>query len=139
MKKFTIEDIRQTQKGKGFYLKISNEMATYLIYWVQSFVIHPNYFTLLSLLFGMGFSYFLLNDNIFLAALMVNLLYLFDNFDGQWARIKQMTSPFGALFDSLVDGWNITIVIASVGTYLYLQEHTIYYLYLMTLYLLYFF
>ncbi len=128
-KKYTIEKIRTTQKGKGFYLNISNEIATYLIYWIQSLEIHPNYFTLLSLFFGIGFSYFLLAGELIISAIMVNLLYLFDNLDGQWARIKKMTSSFGALFDSLVDGWNITIVIVSVGIYLYGKEQNVYYLY----------
>jgi len=134
MQKYTIEEIRKTQKGKGFYLKISNEIATYLIYWIQSLTIHPNYFTLLSLVFGIGFSYFLLNGDLIVASVMVNLFYLFDNLDGQWARIKKMTSSFGALFDSLVDGWNITIVILSVGIYLYSKEQNVYYLYLTLLF-----
>ena len=134
MKKYTIKEIRKTQKGKGFYLKISNEIATYLIYWIQNLVLHPNYFTLLSLFFGIGFSYFLLSGELIIAAIMVNLFYLFDNLDGQWARVKKMTSSFGALFDSLVDGWNITIVIVSVGIYLYTKEQNIYYLYLTLLF-----
>jgi len=133
-KKYTIEEIRATQKGKGFYLKISNEIATYLIYLIQSLVVHPNYFTLLSLFFGIGFSYFLLTGELIISAIMVNLFYLFDNLDGQWARIKKMTSSFGALFDSLVDGWNITIVIVSVGIYLYGKEQNVYYLYLTLLF-----
>ena len=133
-KKYTIEEIRATQKGKGFYLKISNEIATHLIYFIQSLVVHPNYFTLLSLFFGISFSYFLLTGEIIISAIMVNLFYLFDNLDGQWARIKKMTSSFGALFDSLVDGWNITIVIVSVGVYLYGKEQNVYYLYLTLLF-----
>ena len=133
-RRYTIEEIRATQKGKGFYLKISNEIATYLIYWIQSLVVNPNYFTLLSLFFGIGFSYFLLTGELIISAIMVNLLYLFDNLDGQWARIKKMTSLFGALFDSLVDGWNITIVIVSVGIYLYDKEQNVDYLYLTLLF-----
>ncbi len=134
MKKYSLEDIRKTQKGQGFYLKINNEIASYLIYFIQYLSVHPNYFTLLSLFCGIGFSYFLIQGDLIIAALMINLFYLFDNLDGQWARIKQMTSSFGAIFDSLVDGWNIVIVISSVGTYLYLQDKDILYLYLMALF-----
>jgi phosphatidylserine synthase len=134
MKKYTLDEIRLTQKGKGFYLKISNEVASYLIYFMQSLSIHPNYFTLISLFFGFGFSVFLLNSYIFMAALMINLFYLFDNLDGQWARIKKMTSPFGALFDSLVDGWNISIVIATIGIYCYWENDDVIYLYLTILF-----
>jgi len=133
-KKYTLEDIRKTQKGSGFYLKISNELASYLIYKIQVLTLHPNYFTLLSLFCGIGFSYFLLVDNLIMTAIMLNLLYLFDNLDGQWARVKKMTSSFGALFDSLVDGWNISIIIVSVGIYLYNQENNIYYIYLSLLF-----
>jgi phosphatidylglycerophosphate synthase len=69
-----------------------------------------------------------MNGYLFLAALSLNLLYLFDNLDGQWARIKNMTSSFGAMFDSLVDGWNISIIIFAIGEYLYTQPGDIGYL-----------
>jgi phosphatidylglycerophosphate synthase len=134
MKKYRLSEIKSTQKGKGFYLKISNEIASYLIYYFQSLSLHPNYITFVSLLFGISFSYFLLNEHKFTALLMINLMYLFDNLDGQWARVKKMTSSFGALFDSLVDGWNISIIVVTIGFYLYSQEEKIIYLYLMILF-----
>jgi len=132
MNKYTLEEIRQTQKGKGFWLKLSNEIASRLIYKIQNIDIHPNWFTFVSLVFGVLFGVALLNKHLILALLFINLLYLFDNFDGQWARVKKMTSSFGAMFDSLVDGWNISIVVFSMGIYLYNQEENVLYLYLTT-------
>jgi len=128
MSKYTFEEIRRTQKGKGFWLRISNELASYLIYCIQRIELHPNWFTFASLVFGLLFGLFLINSYLFFAALSLNLLYLFDNLDGQWARIKNMTSSFGAMFDSLVDGWNISIIIFAIGVYLYNQTEDIVYL-----------
>ncbi len=132
--KYSIVEIRQTQKGRGFWLRISNEIATQLIYRIQKFNLSPNFFTLLSLIFGMLFGFALINGYLITSAILLNLLYLFDNFDGQWARVKKMTSKFGALFDSLVDGWNISIVLFSMGVYLYNTTSNTFYLYLTTLF-----
>ena len=130
MNKYTLEEIRQTQKGKGFWLKLSNELASQLIYRIQKIELHPNWFTFVSLFFGVLFGLFLLNGYLLLSALFINLLYLFDNLDGQWARVKKLTSSFGAMFDSLVDGWNISIVVFAMGVYLYHQTEDLLYLYL---------
>jgi len=134
MKTYSLNEIRKTQKGKGFWLKISNEIASLFIYKIQSLQVHPNWFTFISLLFGVLFAFLLLNNHLWLAALSVNILYLFDNVDGQWARIKKMTSTFGAIFDSLVDGWNISIVVFSIGIYLFHQTSELLYLYLMSIF-----
>jgi phosphatidylglycerophosphate synthase len=134
MKQYSLDEIRSTQKGKGFYLKFSNEIATQIIYRIQVINIHPNYFTLISLFFGILFALFLVNGFTITSAIMVNLLYLFDNFDGQWARVKKMTSSFGALFDSLVDGWNISLVVVALGVYQFDKSENIIYIYMMSLF-----
>ncbi len=132
--RYSKEEIRKTQKGRGFWLHISNEIATQIIYRVQNFNISPNIFTLISLIFGILFGIAVVNGFLIISAIFLNLLYLFDNFDGQWARVKKMTSKFGALFDSLVDGWNISIVIFSIGVYLYDDTSNSLYLYLITIF-----
>ncbi len=132
--RYSKEEIRKTQKGRGFWLHISNEMATQLIYRVQGLDVSPNLFTLISLIFGVLFGLAMINGFLITSAILLNLLYLFDNFDGQWARVKNMTSKFGALFDSLVDGWNITAVVFSIGVYLYNETANSLYLYLIALF-----
>ena len=132
--RYSKEEIRKTQKGRGFWLHISNEMATQLIYRIQGLDVSPNLFTLISLIFGVLFGLAMVNGFLITSAILLNLLYLFDNLDGQWARVKNMTSKFGALFDSLVDGWNITAVVFSIGVYLYNETANSLYIYLMALF-----
>ncbi len=132
--KYSIEEIRKTQKGEGFWLRLSNEMATQLIYRIQTFDISPNLFTLFSLIFGFVSGVALAGGHLIIAAITLNVMYLFDNLDGQWARIKKMSSTFGALFDSLVDGWNLSIIVFSMGIYLYNTTHNVAFLYLTILF-----
>jgi len=136
MKRYSLAQIRRTQKGRGFWLRLSNEAASRLIYAIQDMRIHPNWFTLASLIFGVCFGVALVRGHEIAAAIFLNLLYLFDNVDGQWARIKKMSSPFGALFDSLVDGWNISIIVFSMGMYLFEKTGESLYLYVTILFFL---
>ena len=50
---------------------------------------------------------------------------LFDMLDGQVARIGNMSSKFGALYDSVLDRYSELIVLAGICYYLMLQGYTI--------------
>lgn len=68
--------------------------------------INPNQITALSLLFGLsGAVCFMLGDYVFniTGSLLLTLSYTLDNCDGEVARIKNMSSEFGAKFDDMVD------------------------------------
>ncbi|WP_353661503.1 CDP-alcohol phosphatidyltransferase family protein [Hydrogenimonas sp. SS33] len=115
MKRYSLEEIRKTQKGRGFYLKIFNEAASRLVYLLQDRKLSANAITAVSFLFGIGFFLTVSFGHYLAGIVMLSLLYLFDNMDGQWARVKGESSTFGALFDSLVDGWNITLMAFALG------------------------
>jgi CDP-alcohol phosphatidyltransferase len=68
--------------------------------------ITPNQITALSLLFGLLCAVcFILGNYIagIIGALFLTISYTLDNCDGEVARIKNMSSEFGAKFDDIVD------------------------------------
>ena len=68
--------------------------------------ITPNQITLLSLMFGLlcGFCFIIGSYYLQIAgALFFIISYVLDNCDGEIARIKDMSSEFGAKFDDIVD------------------------------------
>jgi phosphatidylglycerophosphate synthase len=134
MRRYTLEEIRKTQKGRGFYLKIFNEAASYLVFLLQDWNLSANAITAASFLFGIGFFFSVSCGHYMTGIVMLSLLYLFDNMDGQWARMKEESSTLGALFDSLVDGWNITLIASALGIAAYRQSGEAENLYLLTLF-----
>ena len=122
MKRYSLEEIQKTQKGRGFYLKIFNDAASFLVYLLQDRKLSANAITAVSAFFGVGFFFSVSYGYYVTGVVMLSLLYLFDNMDGQWARIKGESSAFGALFDSLVDGWNITLMAFALGIAAYRQS-----------------
>lgn len=80
--------------------------------------INPNQITTLSLLFGLlGAVCFMLGDYVFniTGSLLLTLSYTLDNCDGEVARIKNMSSEFGAKFDDMVDWMVDTSFFAALG------------------------
>lgn len=67
----------------------------------------PNQVTALGLLAGLGAAVCFTRNGIAwhgAGALLFTLAYLFDYCDGELARMRGMSSRFGALFDDIVDG-----------------------------------
>ena len=68
--------------------------------------ITPNQITAVSLLFGLLCAVCFISGNHIagiIGALLLTASYTFDNCDGEVARIKKMSSEFGAKFDDMVD------------------------------------
>ena len=68
--------------------------------------ISPNQITALSLLFGLLSAVcFMFGGYVFniIGSLLLTLSYTLDNCDGEVARVKNMSSEFGAKFDDMVD------------------------------------
>jgi len=80
--------------------------------------ITPNQITAISLLFGLMCAVcFTLGNYIagIIGALFLTASYTFDNCDGEVARIKNMSSEFGAKFDDVVDWLVDTCFFAALG------------------------
>jgi phosphatidylglycerophosphate synthase len=80
--------------------------------------ITPNQITAVSLWFGLlSAGCFILGNYIagIIGALLLTASYTFDNCDGEVARIKNMSSEFGAKFDDMVDWMVDTSFFAALG------------------------
>lgn len=61
---------------------------------------------------------------IIIAALALQLAYLFDCADGQLARIQKMTSDVGGYLDFLIDEYKALVLVAGAGVRLYRFEES---------------
>jgi len=64
--------------------------------------LHPNYITILSVLFSVLGAYFIFEKN-FLGLICILFAFLFDGLDGAIARAKNLSSAFGAYLDGISD------------------------------------
>ncbi len=97
----------------------------------------PNMITTLSLVFGLLSAYFLYNRLYFISTGLFLISYLFDCCDGNYARMFNMTTKFGDLYDHITDfiktgsisiiillsthiPWNIKIIYFTFGAILLL-------------------
>jgi phosphatidylglycerophosphate synthase len=76
----------------------------------------PNILTGISGVFGLLAVYFVYKSNYALAALLYLISYIFDCFDGNFARTYNMVSPFGDWFDHTKD--TIVHVLLVLAVYL---------------------
>lgn len=74
----------------------------------------PNILTGVSGVFGLLSVYFVYKSNYLLGALMFLLSYIFDCFDGNFARTYNMVSPFGDWFDHTKDSVIAALLLATV-------------------------
>lgn len=85
---------------------------------LKNLPLHPNYFTLLTLLLGQSSAWlfaFALNDYAWLAALCYMLAVFSDHMDGEYARLTGKVSPLGHDLDYLVGGINYTTLFIGIG------------------------
>ncbi len=88
----------------SFLSYADNKFAAFLVYIFQGLPLTANIITLISFLFVLIASLFLLVfDNRIVFILFLIVAYTFDNADGIWARLKNQTSEFGGFFDGFMD------------------------------------
>ncbi len=110
-------DINQLEKPKQVFplvRHISYRVTGLLLRWPVT----PNQITVLSLVLGLiGAGLFIFTDwylNVMGGVLLV-ASYVLDNCDGEIARIKQMSSEFGARLDDIVDSTVDTFFFLALG------------------------
>ena len=98
------KEILPHMRPASFLSYANNRLAAYLVYIFQGLPLTANMITLISFLFVLIASLFLLVfDNRILFILFLIVAYTFDNVDGIWARLKNQTSEFGEFFDGFMD------------------------------------
>ncbi len=80
--------------------------------------ITPNLVTIVSFIIGFFSSALFFMRNLFLAGIMAQVCSIIDCSDGEIARVKNMESKFGAVFDSVLDRYvDFSIVLGMVFAY----------------------
>lgn len=84
--------------------------------------LNPNLITLASLLFAVLTGIMFSLGHWIWAAVMFQATYITDNLDGKVARLRKMTSEFGAKLDLLVDGLRKPMCFLGLAVYFYSQQ-----------------
>lgn len=85
---------------------------------LKNLPLHPNHFTLLTLLLGQAAAWlfaFAMEDYGGIAALCYMLAVFSDHMDGEYARMTGKISAFGHNFDYIVGGINYTFLFIGIG------------------------
>ncbi len=103
----------------SFKFKTYDQRLAYLIVKpLKGLPVHPNHFTLLTLLLGQTSAWLFalaMQEYAWLAALLYMLAIFSDHLDGELARLTGKTSLFGHNFDFLVGGINYTALFIGIG------------------------
>ncbi len=109
----------------GMISKIINRRLSKLFTkFLSSYNIEPLTLTIINFLLTIvaAFSFFFSN---LLGGLLVQFVSIFDGVDGEIARIKLMSTKFGAYLDSLIDRYSDTIIISAITFSHYLKTNQI--------------
>jgi len=129
--KFTYEKTLKTKPGESFlnlqqYLFITSGTLTRLFYYTN---VSPHQVILLSMIFGLAGSYFMIQPSKYSAIAGALLLFyknVLDKVDGSLARAKGLDSRRGRFYDSISD-FIVTLASFTAITYhLYFQYHSYY-------------
>jgi len=111
---------------------VARPPAAFFVYALKGTPITPNQVTLLSLLVcaGAGAIYLFLPGHAWLiaATLVFELSFVLDCVDGQLARLRDIASPLGHLFDFLVDEIKAMMVLGCVTVRLWRNTDDVLYL-----------
>lgn len=108
--------------GRKIHRSIENPIDNVLIdlaTWINPFLhnwigLTPNILTLYALVTGLFAAYFTWKANFLLAAIFTLISYQFDTLDGNMARMFDMTTSFGDMFDHSSDMLKYTALIAAL-------------------------
>jgi len=108
-KRLTLDEVKEKCKRKADYpitQYIINTIANRIAWYLQDSSVTPNQITLISLMFGLLAAFcFSIGSHLwlFLGAFYIFVSHVFDCVDGDLARVKEASSPFGAVLDPICD------------------------------------
>jgi phosphatidylglycerophosphate synthase len=90
---------------------INLDLAEFMCPYFKDLNLTPNDLTTISFIFGLLAVYFLSTYKMFLFGITLYISYLFDCFDGHYARKYNMTTNFGDIYDHFKDVIVIVLLI----------------------------
>ncbi len=108
MRSYTYNEIRDTDElGMTYWVFITRPFVIKLTYLFANYTrFTPNQITIMSLIFGLLSAYSFLNGTryyLIIGALLFECCFILDYCDGRIARLKGLTSSFGAYLDAISD------------------------------------
>lgn len=120
-----------TKKSERVYIKafepwcvvfFTDPLAIPIARLLSSLRVHPNAITAVSLLAGLASGVFFSMGYWFWGAVVFQFSFLTDCLDGKVARLRQMTSEFGAKLDVWADGTRKPSSFIGIGIFFYLSD-----------------
>ncbi|NPA51918.1 MAG: NTP transferase domain-containing protein [Aquificae bacterium] len=113
------------KESDGFISKLINrKISTRITPLLARFdAVTPNKITVFTTLLGIIAGTLFLSKNVLLAGILTQISSILDGCDGELARIKNLSSKFGAVLDTVLDRYVDTFIIFSI--YLSLDRTTI--------------
>lgn len=125
-----ISNIKQYQKPQDsiFSTLITRKISRIFTFYLLKFLpkITPNQISTISFILSLIACLLFLNQNYFLRLFGIVLLqigFALDCSDGEIARIKKLSSKFGATLDSIYDRLKEVILFLAIGYFSYTQIH----------------
>jgi phosphatidylglycerophosphate synthase len=120
MEKFSFDKSLKTKPDDSFFniqscFYVTSKQITRLLFYTG---ITPHQVILISMIFGLAASYFLIQDNIYIilgGAVLLFYKNVLDKVDGSLARTKNMASRRGRFYDSISDFIVSFVVFAAIG------------------------
>ncbi|MBD3295920.1 MAG: hypothetical protein GF392_00960, partial [Candidatus Omnitrophica bacterium] len=117
------EKVYKKKKGMPWYgVNVTHRISIRIVEFMQGVEVEPDHITFFSIVLGIiaGLLFTIPEAGFYLAgALFVELYYVFDAVDGQYARLKKKTSTTGAYFDYISNHIVQSVVFAGMGTGLF--------------------
>jgi phosphatidylglycerophosphate synthase len=116
-----VSELRSAIKSRDTWFPtiFSGPVANRLVGWIDRYeAIHPNHVTLIGMLVACSAAFcFALGSYaaILAGALLIHLAFMLDCADGQLARLRGQTSPFGGVLDRVLDRVKLVIYLGGLA------------------------
>lgn len=126
------EKAYKKKKGMPWYgVNVTHRISIRVVDLIKKEDIDPDLITLVSIFVGLGSALLFMIPNVviyFMAAIMLEIYYVLDAVDGQYARLKERTSVTGAYFDYISNHIVQSLVFAGMGIGLFNLTWNVWYM-----------
>jgi CDP-diacylglycerol--glycerol-3-phosphate 3-phosphatidyltransferase len=107
-------------------IRIFIKQIAVFINWVSKGRIKPNTITIFGLLAHLVVAWYIVEDKLVVAAILLIIFGLFDTLDGELARVQKSESAFGMLLDASTDRFKEVILYAAIA-YFFISQNELYF------------
>lgn len=131
--RYKIADIRASFKKENNVWNVifTEPIALRIVWFLANFTrITPNILTFIGFIFVLLSSFLFFKGELLLGALIYEFAFLFDTWDGKLARTKNIKSPVGSFFDTIVDTLRPSFASLSICWWAFQQTEQLYFIFI---------